>query len=347
MDEKLNKPMKKYNSKKKAKTKHCRNYYYFLFTSLIAIEILLIINSSKKYNEEKNIFKIKHELIVNKDNNISKIISEIETLEQEIKDIETNIIPKSNIELNLFQNELNNLLSKNKNISEIYQDSFEEYKTKKEIFEDEIIEKNNTIKGLYDELNNKVIIRTKLEYNLDIIEDKLSGEVSDIKIKSTIIENENHKNLLLKWIAATSGEKIKKFKLIFSAEEHDFESFSFHEICGDENIDNTLIIIKTENNDIIGGFTFASWTANSLISYDDKAFVFNLNDELKLRISNPSFAINSRINDGPIFGIYDLIINSNKLKIQEKMESYGDKDLGIGNNIINIVNYEVFTVIFE
>lgn len=148
-------------------------------------------------------------------------------------------------------------------------------------------------------MNNKSLIRINLEEKIEIIEDKFTEEVPKISIKSTILENdENKKILLTKWISASIGKEIKKYKFIFSAEEHDFDSFSFHEICGNEDIDNTLIIIKTENNDIIGGFTFASWRPNSLISYDDKAFLFNLNKELKVRVSNPSSAINSKINDG-------------------------------------------------
>ena len=348
MEEEIDKPNKK-KGKTKLKSKHnYGNYYFCLFILIIIIEIILIINSSKKYEQEKKIFKYKHDIIVNKKNNISQLIDEIEKNEKEIKYLESKKIPDNNNKLKLIQNEQFILLNNNKNLSEIFSKSYEEYETRKKIFEEEIIEKNNTLKKLYNELNNKVIIRTNLEEKLDIIESQLTGEIPNIKIKSSILENDENKILLLtKWISSTTGGEIKKYKLIFSAIEHDFDSFSFHEICGNEDIDNTLIIIKTENNDIIGGFTFASWRANSLISYDDKAFVFNLNKEIKLRVSNPSYAINSKINDGPIFGIYDLIINLNKLKIQEKMESYGDKDLEIGNNVIKIDNYEVFTIIFK
>ena len=74
--------------------------------------------------------------------------------------------------------------------------------------------------------------------------------------------------------------------------------------------------------------------------------MFNLNKKLRFRISNPSFAINSKINEGPIFGLYDLIINGNKMKVQDKMESYGDNDLGINLDVVKIINYEVFNVIF-
>lgn len=349
MDNIIDKPTKK-KQKLKSKSREKNNYgnyFYFLFIFIVLIEIILIINSSKKYEQEKNLFKKKHDLIIDKKNNISKLTSEIEKIEQEIN-IEINKIQNNKNELESYKAEQIKLLDENNNLSNIFQKTFEEYEKRKLIFDDEIIEKNNTIKELYNELNNKTLIRINLEEKIDIIEDKLTGEVPKISIKSTILENDENKMFLLtKWISASTGKEIKKYKFIFSAEEHDFDSFSFHEICGNEDIDNTLIIIKTENNDIIGGFTFASWRPNSLISYDDKAFIFNLNKELKLRVSNPSYAINSKINDGPIFGIYDLIVNLNKLKIQGKMESYGDKDLGINNNILSIENYEVFTVIFK
>ena len=348
MDKQIDKPRaQKAKSKLKSKN-YYSNYYFSLFTLIIIIEIFLIFYSSKKYKQEKKLFKYKHDKIVNKKNNISQLTTEIAKKEQEIKDIETNIIPGNNNKLKIIQNEQFNLFNKNKNLSEIFYKSYEEYETRKKIFDEEIIEKNNTIKELYHELNNKVLIRINLEDKLDIIESSLIGDIKNIKVKSSILENNENKIFLLtKWISSTTGKEIKKYKLIFSAIEHDFDSFSFHEICGNEDIDNTLIIIKTEKNDIIGGFTFASWRANSLICYDNKAFVFNLNKEIKLRVTNPYNAINSKINDGPIFGIYDLIINLDKLKIQEKMESFGGKDLEIGNSVIKIGNYEVFTVLFK
>ena len=35
------------------------------------------------------------------------------------------------------------------------------------------------------------------------------------------------------------------------------------------------------------------------------------------------------------------------MKVQEKMESYGNNNLGIKNDVVKILNYEVFNVIFE
>jgi len=345
MDEKYEKPLSK--QKQDTPTPNFQNYYTFIFIFIIIIEVFLIINSSQKYKHQKELLKSNQNIILTKNNNISQLLIQISKNEQEIKENELMIKNNKNI-LQSIEQEKNNLIDQKENLSEKFHESFKEYESMIDILDYEISEKNDTLKELYNNLTDKVLIRNSLEEKLDSLEEKLISEVPKIRIKSKILDNDDNKVLLLtKWLSGIGIGEVKKIKLIYSAEDHDFDSFSFHEICGNEDIRNTLIIIKTEKDDIVGGFTLSSWRANSLISYDDKAFVFNLNKEMKIRVSSPSNAIHSKINDGPIFGMYDLIVNLNKLKVQEKMESYGDKDLGIGYDAVNIVNYEVFTVIFN
>ena len=338
MNDKYEKPL----SSKKAKdtpTPNFQNYYTFIFIFIIIIEVFLIINSSQKYKQQKELLKRNQNIILTKNNNISQLLIQISENEQEIKENEVKIKNNKNI-LQSIEQEKNKLIDKKDNLSEKFHESFKDYESLIDIIDYEISEKNDTLKELYNNLTDKVLIRNSLEERLDILEEKMVGEVPKIRMKSSILDNDDNKILLLtKWLSGIDMGEAKKIKLIYSAEDHDFDSFSFHEICGNEDIRNTLIIIKTEKDDIIGGFTLASWRANSLISYDDKAFVFNLNKEMKIRVSSPSNAIHSKINDGPIFGMYDLIVNLDKLKVQEKMESYGDKSLGVGSEIINIINY--------
>ena len=320
-----------------------KKYYYILLVGIIIVEIYLIINASKQIDENRIIIKSKLNNIIKKKSNISNLALNNELLEKEIKIIKTENLNS----LQLLKNENENLCKINKNILELFHINYEEFENREKLFQYKIEEDNETLNELISELNNKTLIRNNLEKELDLLEEKIYNEIPNIKMKSSIIASDIEKiNLLTRWILALNIGQIKKYKFIYSAEDYNFDSFSFHEICG-QDLTNTLILIKTENNDIIGGFTTASWEPNSLLNYDDKAFVFNLNKKQKFRISNPSNAINSRINEGPIFGIYDLIINGNKMKVQEKMESYGDNNLGIGQEIINIVNYEVFNVIFD
>ena len=319
-----------------------KNIAYILFIFFIIVEIYLIINTSKEIEENKINIKEKIKNIIIKKNNISKLNLDNEKLENDI-----NIIKSAqNNKLKLYKEKNEILLQENKNISQKFHKNFEDSESTKKIFEYKIEEDNETLNELTNELNKKIIIRNNLEKELDQLEEKIYNSIPYIKIKSSILESDKEKiNLITKWISSLEIGQIKKYKLIFSAIDYNFDSFSFHDICG-KDINNTLIIIKTENNDIIGGFTLSSWEPNSLLIYDDKAFIFNLNKKQRFRISNPSCAINSRINEGPIFGIYDLIINGNKMKVQNKMESYGDNNLGLNQEIIKIINYEVFNVIF-
>ena len=317
-------------------------YYYILLGGVIIIEIFLIIKTSKQLDENKIIIKSKLNNIILKKSNISKLILDNEKLEKDIKQLKTEQMNT----LQLCKNDNNNLIEINDNISKQFHINYEEYEVRKKLFEYKIEEDNEILNELMSELNNKTLLRKNLEKELDILEEAIYKNIPEIKMKSSILDTDKEKiNLLTKWISSLNIGQIEKYKLIFSAKDYNFDSFSFHDICG-KNIANTLIIIKTENNDFIGGFTSASWEANTLLNYDDKAFVFNLDKKQRFRITNPSNAINSRINEGPIFGIYDLIINGNKLKVQEKMESYGDNNLGLDKEVISIENYEVFNVIF-
>ena len=329
---------------KEARKIKFKKYFYFLLIALIIIEIYLIINTSKQLDENKIVLKTKLNNVMAKKTNISRIVLDNENLEKEIQMLKDEQINT----LNLYKKENENLVRINNNISKEFHINFEEYEERIKLFEYKIIEDNETLNELNNELKNKSLIRNNLERELDKLEEKIYQEIPYIKMKSSLLGSDIEKiNLLTRWILSLNIGQINKYQLIFSTDYYGFDSFCFHDICGQDYISNTLIIIKTENNDIIGGFTLASWKANSLLSYDDKAFVFNLNKKQKFRVSNPSNAVNSRINEGPIFGVYDLIINGNKLKVQEKMESYGDNDLGIGQEVIKIENYEVFNVLFD
>ena len=52
-------------------------------------------------------------------------------------------------------------------------------------------------------------------------------------------------------------ENISSFKLLYRASEHNFSSAQFHQKCDDKP--NTLVIVQTEFDKIVGGFTAKSW----------------------------------------------------------------------------------------
>jgi hypothetical protein len=61
----------------------------------------------------------------------------------------------------------------------------------------------------------------------------------------------------------------------------------------------TIVLVRTKLGAICGGFTSKSWAASGGYTYDNAAFVFNLNE--KFIPSNYGNAIYLR-NDGPDFG---------------------------------------------
>ena len=148
MEEKIEKPSKR--KSKTMKNQKCENYYYFLFIFVILIELFLILTSSQKYKEQKQLFKDKHNIIVNTKNNISNLLKEKEKYEKEINEIQTKTIINNNNTLKYYQSENINLQTKNNNLSVIFHKTFEEYESKLQLFNDEIIEKNDTIKELHN-----------------------------------------------------------------------------------------------------------------------------------------------------------------------------------------------------
>ena len=70
---------------------------------------------------------------------------------------------------------------------------------------------------------------------------------------SKIIDNEEYDKYLQKWT------RCHKWKLIYRASKHGYTAKSFHEHC--DNVTPTLVIIKSDNDCIFGGYTTQSWKA--------------------------------------------------------------------------------------
>jgi hypothetical protein len=77
----------------------------------------------------------------------------------------------------------------------------------------------------------------------------------------------------------------------------------FHKLCDGET--NTIVIVKTEFNKTIGGFTPIPWksTANTLHSdVKSESFLFSLSLKQKMSLIDEKSAIFNSVNFGPTFG---------------------------------------------
>ncbi|KAJ5078902.1 pep-cterm sorting domain-containing protein [Anaeramoeba ignava] len=114
----------------------------------------------------------------------------------------------------------------------------------------------------------------------------------------------------------------------FSAKRDGFDCDKWHSICDDKG--KTLVIIKTKDNFIFGGFTQVGWT-NDTSKWreedrnddygnipDSNAFIFSLRNDKEYRKpekftiqkGEEKHALLYDLNHGPIFGGCDIELNS-------------------------------------
>jgi hypothetical protein len=67
--------------------------------------------------------------------------------------------------------------------------------------------------------------------------------------------------------------------LIYRASELGWDSTQFHQYCDNEG--STLVIIRA-NNRTFGGFTTRSWAGSNIYKRDMDAFIFSLDDNIKI-----------------------------------------------------------------
>ena len=77
-----------------------------------------------------------------------------------------------------------------------------------------------------------------------------------VLLTNTNIVNQKYDSYLREWL----GDY--KWKLIYRASEHEYTASSFHEYCDDKG--PTLIVIKSTEGWIFGGYTTQSWNGNSI-----------------------------------------------------------------------------------
>jgi hypothetical protein len=159
----------------------------------------------------------------------------------------------------------------------------------------------------------------------------------------------------------------QKWKLIYQATRDGFTSDSFHSQC--DIHPNTLIIIKSLNGYLFGGYTQASWSGNKIGKIDPKALLFSLinkeNRPLIMKCKKEKNAIWCHPLCGPIFGSgYDILICSNSNTTDHNYFSYsnlggsyehpeyslGSNDAKIflaGSNRFQTSEIEAFTIDFD
>jgi hypothetical protein len=122
-----------------------------------------------------------------------------------------------------------------------------------------------------------------------------------------------------------------KWCLIYRGSQDGFTAKSFHKKC--DNKSSVLVLIKTTQNSIFGGYSSIGWKNFGGYRKDSNSFLFKLQDKDELKPSkikciNPNYAINSCFSYGPSFGTGDLTIYGFFCKLKYFNKVIGTSKLG-------------------
>ncbi|KAJ5070072.1 hypothetical protein M0811_11276 [Anaeramoeba ignava] len=261
----------------------------------------------------------KMEKIINKNQNKQKI-EKIETLEKEIQQKDEKIQNLTTLIEEKDQKQKNS----QKKISKKWIKKNQSLETEIKNLKLQLEEKNQEIQEMlpyYPEKKQKENEKKKEKEELKSIKESLilqkSKNIMSSPFRESIIIIEDvYVKKLKKWI--NDKEFFYKMKLGYSAKRDGFDCEKWHEFV--DNKGKTLIIIKTKDNFIFGGFTQIGFIPKSKKKwiFDENAFLFSLknlkgNSFGKFSSSKKSKElVRSPSDSGPDFG--DFSINSSDLK---------------------------------
>ena len=125
----------------------------------------------------------------------------------------------------------------------------------------------------------------------------------------------------------------QKLSLLYRASKDGFEAASFHAKCDDKP--NTLVVIKSENGNIFGGYTEQSWSGR-MWKNDPNSFIFSLvnkdNKPIKIKVTENKYSIGTYETCGPAFGgnVLNNELSSGDIYISDKsnLNAYSSSNLG-------------------
>ena len=178
------------------------------------------------------------------------------------------------------------------------------------------------------------------------------------KFNSKILTNLEGLDLIARGLVKDDLDSLRNlrvgYKLIYRASEHGGEAEDFHERCDD--FEGTLIIIKTKDDNMFGGYTKVTWDdEEGEEKKDENAFVFSINLEKLYFDAGKKYNIICEKNKGPCFvGMFSLqekilkgkgLVNTKGIQCFEgENEKY---EINGGRNEFFVEEMEVFQVIVK
>jgi len=147
---------------------------------------------------------------------------------------------------------------------------------------------------------------------LSSIPHKVSSiEIPSITMDTILFKKISTENKLTGWLESVG--KTSTPKLIFRASINGWSSADFHRKC--DGKEATLTIVKTTQNDVIGGYSDIPWSSKRGYIYSTESFLFKLNGRQSIRMNiRDGQSVNAVYHNeeyGPTFGGgFDLCIKS-------------------------------------
>ena len=224
---------------------------------------------------------------------------------------------------------------------------------------------NNNLEAKISAINEENISLKKeielMKNELNIINEYINTQKEierkkNINFADSLIVEESEKNMICNWIKPNA--KIKA-KLLYRVSRDGDGPDIFHKYC--DNQGPTIIFAKISNGYRFGGYTGISWDNKGGWTKDKDAFLFSLNNKLKIMNNNTEHTVYHGIKYGPDFGnnYNEFVMNYNNNKcLTGKINHFYDggdgftfkiKDfVGIDEKyqyLFDVEDYEVYSII--
>ena len=270
---------------------------------------------------------------VNENNMTIKLLTKIKKYPEIIFELKPEIIDNNKI-ISILIDKINNFEQKYKNL-EIKVNNLE---LKNKNLESE----NKTLKEEINKINEYINVQKEKERKKKLI------------FNDSLIVKEDEIKMIHDWI--NPNEKIKT-KLLYRVSRDGEGNDIFHKYC--DNKGPTIMFAKINNGYRFGGFSGVSLTSVGKWVKDKDAFLFSLNNKLKIMNNNTNCTVYLGL--GPIFGdgicneldIYDKCLTgkNNCCYDSGSAFTFRNKDLvGVdckGYYKFDVVDYEVYSIQYE
>ena len=311
-----------------------KKFLIFSALSFILIIIIVIIYNLLK---SKNIDTLINEKIEEKKNINEKLQNEINSLNSEISQLNQKSSElKTNLE-KLQKEQQNNKDKENTEISEInnkltsLEKEFNDLEEKTKKLDEDIEKINKDNNNAEDKIKE---LKTKLE-SLEKEKEKESKVKKTSTLADTVIlTDDNIKSVL------NSFDIKLNLNLLYRASKHGKDISDLKKNVG--NHKNLLIVGKTSDNLIIGGYTTINLDGKGF-KEDKYAFLYNFNKEKKFKIKKEKEALYLKDGEFPGFGDGDIVFGPGKRKSKFPKSYKGDDlELTNGKSDINFDDIEIF-----